>query len=279
MLFEILVHLRAQDIYDVTRLICRKWYNMIYTHNFIQAHLQHAPHGLLFHSCDVDSLYVTMQQGRVEIFKSTTFRKYETCMQCDILTVGVDKSWRTIRGPHLSYADRLAIGLGRPMMTQGFIHWVGAGDFILTMNVETEIITRHRRPNPQGYGDLVTYLSTGGRLLSLLIACGELLWEVWEMEPESGEWRKLFEIDLEDDKWTLERLRRSECRKYKYLIPIAWLKYPQVLVFGLSVVPPPNFVLLYNLVDIFDKLDLPNVINSYHRVFLHQNSLVWLTGC
>ncbi|KAL3637303.1 hypothetical protein CASFOL_019602 [Castilleja foliolosa] len=359
MFFEILVHLSAKDIYDATRLVCCKWYNMIHTNNFIQTHLQHAPFGLLFHSCHMDSRYMTLRQGRVEISKLTRFkfsreswsscnglilefhfpttfyvvnpitnqvfvlppfihslstgrffvmayvaasmeykvvaafgpniRTGDTFLHCHILTVGVDNSWRTIRTQQMTLADIQTIKLSRPVMTQGFIHWIGDGD-IFTLNVETETINRIRRPKPFDrrpisisrssslcYGNIVTYLSTGGRLLSCLVPCGEFLWEVWENNPDSREWKKLFDIDLEHDEWTLERPRRNEFREYGYLVPIGWVKYLELLAFRPS--RNANFVFFYSCVGfgIFGKFDLHNPLCRYN-VFLHQNSLVWLDG-
>ncbi|KAL3638168.1 hypothetical protein CASFOL_018038 [Castilleja foliolosa] len=72
--FEILAHLPAKDIYDLSRLVCWKWYRMIYTHTFIYANLQHTPYRLLFICWEspgqkLKPLLVTMQQGRIEISK------------------------------------------------------------------------------------------------------------------------------------------------------------------------------------------------------------------
>ncbi|KAL3629277.1 hypothetical protein CASFOL_026499 [Castilleja foliolosa] len=47
-LFDVLVRLQARDIYDLARLVCRKWYHMIHTRTFIYAHLQRSTYGLLF---------------------------------------------------------------------------------------------------------------------------------------------------------------------------------------------------------------------------------------
>ncbi|KAL3642959.1 hypothetical protein CASFOL_013774 [Castilleja foliolosa] len=72
--FEILAHLPARDIYDLARLVCWKWYRMIYTHTFIYSNLQYTPYGLIFVSPDNMTFSVTMQQGRIETSKlSDTF--------------------------------------------------------------------------------------------------------------------------------------------------------------------------------------------------------------
>ncbi|KAL3613335.1 hypothetical protein CASFOL_012869 [Castilleja foliolosa] len=64
--FEILARLPAKDIYDLTRLVCWKWYRMIYTHTFIYTNLQYTPYGLLFLCWNFTSFFVTMKQGRIE---------------------------------------------------------------------------------------------------------------------------------------------------------------------------------------------------------------------
>ncbi|KAL3629260.1 hypothetical protein CASFOL_026482 [Castilleja foliolosa] len=68
-LFEVLLRLEAQDIYDSARLVCSKWYHMIHTHTFIYAHLQRSTYGLLFQSMSRgDSFFIYVgESGEVEI--------------------------------------------------------------------------------------------------------------------------------------------------------------------------------------------------------------------
>ncbi|CAA0842065.1 Unknown protein [Striga hermonthica] len=63
LLFEVLVRIPGQDIYEA-RLVCRKWYHIIHTHNFMSAYLHHSPYGLLFKSKCSESLLVLPQRGR-----------------------------------------------------------------------------------------------------------------------------------------------------------------------------------------------------------------------
>ncbi|KAL3614447.1 hypothetical protein CASFOL_028238 [Castilleja foliolosa] len=85
--FEILAHLPAKDIYELGRLVCWKWYRMIYTHIFIYTNLQYTPYGLIFICGDSQvrmktPLLVTMQQGRIEISKLSdafTLLLWNTC--------------------------------------------------------------------------------------------------------------------------------------------------------------------------------------------------------
>ncbi|GFP94978.1 hypothetical protein PHJA_001642200 [Phtheirospermum japonicum] len=72
-IFDILVRVPAQDIYDAARLVCRKWHKMIHTHNFIHAHLSQSTCGLLIQNQSYIGRKpnsVTMQiKGRIEISK------------------------------------------------------------------------------------------------------------------------------------------------------------------------------------------------------------------
>ncbi|KAL3619642.1 hypothetical protein CASFOL_034554 [Castilleja foliolosa] len=59
---------------------------------------------------------------------------------CTILTVGVDKFWRPVCGKHLSLEANKNFTF-RPLTTEGFVHWAKRGNYVLTLNLETEIIT------------------------------------------------------------------------------------------------------------------------------------------
>ncbi|KAM7493921.1 hypothetical protein LguiB_028530 [Lonicera macranthoides] len=50
-IFDILVRLRADILYNVMRLVCRKWYNIIHDPRFITANLSRSPAGLLIQRC------------------------------------------------------------------------------------------------------------------------------------------------------------------------------------------------------------------------------------
>ncbi|KAK6142929.1 hypothetical protein DH2020_023277 [Rehmannia glutinosa] len=364
--FDILVHIPAQDIYNATRLVCRKWYQMILTHNFIHVHLQHSTCGLLIKNwLDRTShpTFVAMRQGRIEISKlsdksnhlflsscnglilefdclksyalyianstkqrsalptfsanttsdcsaiayaatSMEYKVVNTCYfmngntdefehDCAILTVGVDKSWRRVNIQHLSLTAKELLKR-TPFATQGFVHWAqnnlrvvnGEPQYILTLNVETEIFTQI--PVPLVHGERLGcyhYLSMGS-YLSLLIDCSEFSWEVWEMKPETGEWTKMPKIDLEAQKCIFEQL----CCKYDSsgsltcsLLPVGWLKSKEVLVFNvfkehtLPIFISPWFCIAYNVRtrEIY-SIELDSICNTF---LVHRNSLVWLDGC
>ncbi|KAL3629230.1 hypothetical protein CASFOL_026452 [Castilleja foliolosa] len=91
-LFEVLLRLPAQDIYELARLVCSKWYHMIHTHTFMYAHLQHSTYGLLFQSTCNGSFLISMGESRVEISKNmyNTLRYVRT--SCNGLLLEQQKS-------------------------------------------------------------------------------------------------------------------------------------------------------------------------------------------
>ncbi|CAA0833661.1 Unknown protein [Striga hermonthica] len=95
-----------------------------------------------------------------------------------------------------------------------------------------------------------TYLSTG-KCLSLLRECGELYWEVWEMDPRTFAWRMTGDFSLEAHR------RRFESRsKDVSVIPVGWVKYLEVLVLCADL--GENTILIYNLVkEEMERMELP----------------------
>ncbi|KAL3629278.1 hypothetical protein CASFOL_026500 [Castilleja foliolosa] len=307
-LFDVLVRLQAQDIYDSARLVCSKWYHMIHTHTFIYAHLQHSTYGLLFKSTSSGALLFMAvgKSGRVEIsklsyklrgplmvgcnglllevgenehnfnvsnpatrqvfalppfvakithyelfgvvyaaasmeYKVVIIARWGKRMYC-IFTIGVDNSWRTV-GSSLDSQECIIT----PLITEGFLHFYDeASNEVVTLNAETEIITKTSCPNPRGYRR--NFLLSTGRYLSLLLPCGEFCWEVWEMKPKIDyQWRKVWDISLKAHKCTT--LQQFVFKKYYYLKPVGWLKYLEVLVFEVFDVydSSPSQKLVFNL--------------------------------
>ncbi|KAL8031935.1 hypothetical protein ABFS82_13G060700 [Erythranthe guttata] len=346
LVFQILLDIAAQDIYKGARFVCKKWYDIIHSRNFIYRHLHCATPGLLFQSYKPlrRLVFVAMHNGRIKISKfSYKFRrralsscnglivesdlddiyalyivnpatkqrlalppvslptithkyyaiayaaasmhykvvlvhpcryKTSTIWSCAILTVGVDESWRLVNIDYLSVKSTIAFTCA-PLTTEGFIHWVNSKcTHVVTFNVETETIKE--TPVPDGYGDGVKhYLSTGSSL-TLFIPCGEYSWEVLKMKPETGEWTKLFEIDLESQKGKFEHLV-SECRprpgNSSFILElVGWLNYEEVLVLRGSSV---RVYILYNVgvqeIDFFE-LDYSFCYSSFN---VHRNSLVY----
>ncbi|KAL3629271.1 hypothetical protein CASFOL_026493 [Castilleja foliolosa] len=194
---------------------------------------------------------------------------------CFILTIGVDNSWRTIGKKSVSLRATETF-VNAPLITEGFVHFYHtASNEVLTLNVETEIITETSGPTPKGkINQLNTYLSTG-RYLSLLRPCGEFCWEVWEMKPKIDyQWRKVWDISLEAHKCTT--FQRFDFDEYSYLIPIGWLKYLEVLVFRTTL---RSEIFVYNFLKheiVTIKLPVPNC--DYDPI-VHKDSLVSLRGC
>lgn len=184
-------------------------------------------------------------------------------VRCVISTVGsADSSWRDV-GMGNNLLDQ-----STPLITEGFMHWVSRRK-VLTLNVETETVTDTSPPIPKHTRNLrYCYLSTG-RYLSLLISCGEFVWEFWEMKPETGEWRRMADIELEAHKSRLQLLAAAS-KHYKILRPVGWVKYPEVLAFCFDT------CIFYSLhTHQLHSIDLPLPCGHYSAV-VHRNSLVWL---
>ncbi|KAL3615636.1 hypothetical protein CASFOL_041297 [Castilleja foliolosa] len=198
-----------------------------------------------------------------------------------ILTVGVDNDWtRRVNIQHLSPLIGIRHLKESPLCTEGFVHWaersslriMGEAEYVLTLNIETEIITQFQVPSLCHYGERswYYYLSTG-RHLTLLISRVNYFWEVWEMKSETGEWTNVMIIDLESQMLRFEWV----CR----LVPVGWLNYGEVLVFSVctrtySNTIPDKFYVAYNvcareIIDLF----LTSGLNTFAA---HRDSLVRL---
>ncbi|KAH6830026.1 hypothetical protein C2S53_001317 [Perilla frutescens var. hirtella] len=239
LLFDILVRLQADDIYERARVVCRRWYHIIHADAFINTHLHHSTYGLLVPEhgllCSHLIYLSATEQGQIEIFdsswkcrstawgscnglvlmlntkwtslyilnpatrqtfllppfeldsklvhgvcgiaysaasieykvvQSTIIEREPRVMHLNVLPVGVDNSWRHVQVEHLPHDFRESLGC-TPLITEGFMHWAWDTEKVLTLNVETEIVTESVAPLPQTNEDMV-YLSTG-RYLTLFI--------------------------------------------------------------------------------------------------------------
>ncbi|KAL3615558.1 hypothetical protein CASFOL_041219 [Castilleja foliolosa] len=217
---------------------------------------------------------------------------------CSILTVGVDKDWtRCVNIQHLPMTAEKLLFSVQPLTTEGFVHWARTNDseYVLTLNMETEIITLHHVPSHvRRHHDGETklscrYLSTGSHL-SMLIG-DHARWKVWMMKPETGEWTNdVTSIDLEDEKCTfeVEEVSVLNCR----VEPVGWSEFGEVLVFKVrTTIFDPNsrslripynichhygsFCITYNVctreIDSF-KLEC----HESDNYIAHKISLVWL---
>ncbi|KAL3615575.1 hypothetical protein CASFOL_041236 [Castilleja foliolosa] len=200
-----------------------------------------------------------------------------------ILTVGVDTGWdRRVSIQDLPLEAKKLLR-GDTLTTEGFVHWTRDYNDILTLNVETEVITQFRVPNSCHVGDdgkrLRYYYLAMGSYLSLLIAKSYLSWEVWEMRPENGEWTRMPDIDVEARNVLrhlsskLKHSRTTNC----WLEPVGWLNSREVLMFhvDLDIPNPERFLIAYNVrtreIDSFELYY--RFLTSYFMA--HRNSMVW----
>ncbi|CAA0834834.1 Unknown protein [Striga hermonthica] len=84
LLMEVLARIPiGQDIYEA-RLVCRKWYHIIHTRDFMRFYLQHATYVLLF-KCTILGSFLMLPQGgaRVEISRLRYKRKRPITSSCN----------------------------------------------------------------------------------------------------------------------------------------------------------------------------------------------------
>ncbi|KAL3615444.1 hypothetical protein CASFOL_041105 [Castilleja foliolosa] len=197
---------------------------------------------------------------------------------CIILTVGVDESWRPVCTQHLSLRSKQNL-VFRPLTTEGFVHWVNMSNYVLTLNVETEIITEHPFPSS---GDGICFFPTA-KYLSLLIAnsCRSCSWDIWEMKPETGEWTQLPGIDLKDQMFEILGSSSEFDTIYKlspayigsWLVPVGWLEYKEVFLYRVT----NGIFAAWNIrLNKFEFIKLDSDLDGF---FVHRNSLLWLDGC
>ncbi|KAL3626488.1 hypothetical protein CASFOL_030037 [Castilleja foliolosa] len=92
-IFEILVRIPAQDLYDSTRLVCRKWYNIINTRTFAHSHLQLSTPRLLV--VDLYSrlrTFMTTKNGPIETSKLSYALACKVLSSCNGLILGFDRN-------------------------------------------------------------------------------------------------------------------------------------------------------------------------------------------
>ncbi|KAH6763607.1 hypothetical protein C2S52_021040 [Perilla frutescens var. hirtella] len=210
-------------------------------------------------------------------------QSYEACKPPDspslglaILTAGVDNSWRDVRVEHLSILARSLLS-EIPLITEGFMHWSKKNRTdLLTLDVETEILTVSEVPLPKAYYMTAHkyYLSTG-RSLSLLVARENLLWELWAMKPGTREWTKLVaDIKLGAQKCRLQQFSGGD---NEVLEPVGWVKYPEILALRFKGESRSRACIFYNLdTHEIDSIELSTFCYCYLGV-VHKNSLMWLS--
>ncbi|XP_075507212.1 uncharacterized protein LOC142543694 [Primulina tabacum] len=184
--------------------------------------------------------------------------------QIAVLTIRVDKVWRHIDIQHISLPAREAL-MSSPLVTGGYMHWI-CGTYILTMNVETEFIYQFPIPPLPEYSG--RYLPMGCNL-SFIHKSSRYTRDVWEMNPETGEWTVLFKFDLEPLSYKFKDLR---CKDEEAVIPLGWLAGGEVFLFSCL----QRICITYNVrTRETQSFELENYHYEPHSQ-PHVNSLVWL---
>lgn len=184
--------------------------------------------------------------------------------QIAVLTIGVDKVWRHVDLQHISCSAKEAL-MSSPLVTGGYMHWI-RDTCILTMNVETEIICQFPIPQLPTYS--ARYLPMGCNLTHIY-GSSKYSKEVWEMNPETGEWTMLFSLDLEPLSYKYKDLR---CKNVRSFVPLGWLAGGEVFLFSCL----RKICVAYNVrTRECQSFELGNCNCKPHSQ-PHVNSLVWL---
>lgn len=88
LLFEILLLLPADFLFETARLVCRRWARIIHSRDFIETQTHHSsPYGLLLSAHSRSPIYVTSTQGRIEISELSYKCRTQIYASCNGLTI------------------------------------------------------------------------------------------------------------------------------------------------------------------------------------------------
>ncbi|KAK6137279.1 hypothetical protein DH2020_028971 [Rehmannia glutinosa] len=214
MVFKILLHLPVEDIYNVAKFVCRKWYHIINSHNFIYTHLQHSSGLLIQHLGAFSSspIFVSMSRGQIEISKLSYKFRDIVWTSCNGLLLE-----RTLKYGSILYVSNPVTKQHfalPPLNRRVFLNtYSGLGYDAASREykvVHTYVCNDYNDGDPNiGCAILTVGVDEYWRNVQtehLCVSASEFCWEVWEMKPDTAEWIKLLNIDLEARKCTLEHL-------------------------------------------------------------------------
>ncbi|KAH6787424.1 hypothetical protein C2S52_006976 [Perilla frutescens var. hirtella] len=91
LLFDILVRLPADDLYERARVVCRRWSQIICSDAFVNTHFHHSCYGLLlfaYGSMNMNPIYVSAtKEGRIEISLLSFKRRSRAWCSCNGLVL------------------------------------------------------------------------------------------------------------------------------------------------------------------------------------------------
>ncbi|KAL6494901.1 hypothetical protein OROGR_030820 [Orobanche gracilis] len=262
LLSDVLVRLPADHLYDRGRRVCRRWYHIIHSYDFVTRQTQQSTYGLLLSSPKHElwdsghhPIFLTATQGPIEasefsyVFRNTisnscnglgteAYTYFELpyiinpatkqpfvippmiSRNCDMINCCIAFASRSMR-------YKLILPYVTPQ--QLFIAILTIGVDNSWRNVVSEELLLSRWKNLVHTPPLVTEWM----FLSLLVGDRDFAWDVWEMTPETGEWREVLPgVRLGAKKWSLQQL--ASAGKDQELKPLGWVKYPEVLALHFS---------------------------------------------
>ncbi|KAL6494905.1 hypothetical protein OROGR_030824 [Orobanche gracilis] len=212
LLSDVLVRLPADHLYDRGRRVCRRWYHIIHSYDFVTRQTQQSTYGLLLSS----PKHELWDSGHHPIFLTAT--------------------QGPIEASEFSYVFRNTIsnscnGLGTEAYTYFELPYI-----INPATKQPFVIPPMISRNCDMINCCIAFASRSMRnwmFLSLLVGDRDFAWDVWEMTPETGEWREVLPgVRLGAKKWSLQQL--ASAGKDQELKPLGWVKYPEVLALHFS---------------------------------------------
>ncbi|KAG5523619.1 hypothetical protein RHGRI_035424 [Rhododendron griersonianum] len=252
LMFNILVLLPADVLYNVMRYLCFQWCKIIHEPVFIKAHLlrssaaglfiqyRSAPHNAYYVDTGTRDVTVTRLNFQISSRARSTgeYKVVGTYQEngvwyCGIITVGKDLTWRTVDTQDICVDKRRPL-IHRPFSTRGYVYWANMGrSNLFTLDVETEVFLEFPVPESSRQGRLIWYKEVGNFLGCMFWCSYSYVFEVLVLaDPKTGEWKNLYKFDLNGKRKMISlSLIKKTSPKNLELKPVAWVNNGEVVVF------------------------------------------------
>ncbi|GFY98608.1 heat shock cognate protein 70-1 [Actinidia rufa] len=170
-------------------------------------------------------VYSKMEYKVVRIYSSNGDRIYDSC---EMVTLGKDHAWKPINSQKLSDPCRKLLGFKR-VSAGKFVYWTDCAyhPHVVALDVESEMFYELCSPAVNTRGDSLWYRKKGKSLSCLVWLCAGSLSDFWVLsDPITGDWRKLYKIDISTMLCTT--IRGQALSRF---LPVAWVSKGDVLVF------------------------------------------------
>ncbi|CAL5380841.1 unnamed protein product [Camellia sinensis] len=163
-------------------------------------------------------------------------------LKCVMITLAKDHAWKLINSNTLSDPS-WSIIQHIPVSIEGFLYW-GDSQFpcVVAWNMESEMFYEFPRPAVQSKSCSFRYVQMAKSLSCLVWSIPQTSVDVFVLtDPMSSEWRKLYKIDFDAQKYTMNGVLNSLFPwpdENSCLEPIAWVDNGEVFLF-IADIPVP----------------------------------------